>query len=233
MTTIEFDEAPHLAMLKVMGDPDTMWEGIVEHVDPVSRYVGARNGGIWHVCYKVPDGLRIFSLWRTEDAQFKTAMDPDVQVAFAKGNVPRPTFRKYQVVLSHMNPGWDDPPSGRLRETQPWFSIARMHGDTEKQWPLFEEQVLPVYLRIAQANDSLVTAAVKTPEEVTLVSVWTRPDGYELTLGDPEMRAAFEAAGVPGPDVSMHKCVQWEVPAALELERPEEVGRAHGEAGRA
>lgn len=227
MAELQLDELPHLAMLKVMGDPDELWDGIIEHVDPVSRYVGAANGGIWHVCYKVPDGLRIFSMWRTAEAQFKTAMDPKVQAAFAKGRVPVPKFRKFQVEFNEVSPGWDDPPSGRQRETQPWFSIARMHGETEKDWPVFAEHVLPTYLGLAQANGVLVSAAVRTPEEVTLVSVWSRPDGYALTLGDPGMRAALETVGLPGPDAAVHKCVQWEIPAALEFESPDEVGRPH------
>jgi hypothetical protein len=78
-----------LTAMKIHGDPDELLKLKQEKVDPISREVAPRNGGLEHLVARTDDGLLIVNIWESAEGMQKTAQE--ITPMFKELGLPAPT----------------------------------------------------------------------------------------------------------------------------------------------
>lgn len=97
-----------VSMMRFPGDAGEIEQKIRDVVDPVSRRLAPKHGGLANIVARTDDGVLVINLWETEEGRHAMAAEPEIQEAVGSAGLPPPDFEGFEVLALRI--------TGRLSE---------------------------------------------------------------------------------------------------------------------
>ncbi len=87
-----------VSMMRFPGDADELTRKVRDVVDPVSRRLALKHGGLANILARTDDGILVINLWENEEGRHAMAAEPEIQEAISSAGLPPPNFEGFEVL---------------------------------------------------------------------------------------------------------------------------------------